>query len=151
MRRSYGCNAALIFRFNSRLIWHLRQMMKPIPFLGMIAIAATMIAPSAFALSAKGCNAAAKTLTSDQAKAKKMVAEREALVQEVEDAGDTWEDAEALRLFSPDQAAQADAARVTYESLKADLMADEAELQSFVAGLNQRANDYNRTCATKRR
>ena len=126
-------------------------MMKPIPFLGMIAIAAALMTPTASALSSKSCNAAANTLTSGQAKAKKMVAAREALVQKVEDAGDSWEEAEALRLYSPAQAAQADESLATYESLKSKLMSDEAEMQAFVADLNQKSADYNRTCATKRR
>lgn len=75
---------------------------------------------------------------------------RDTLLIGVEDAGDAWEAAEAVRLFSPTHAADADTKRATYDALKQDLMRLEMALQSSVSMINSDVAAYNGRCGMTR-
>lgn len=110
------------------------------------------ITPAASALSAsqaKACNTLGADLQKRQAKAQKLAAERLSLLDEVEDAGDAWENTETLRNFGDAEAAEADANKATYDSLKRDLLAKEQTLQNLIASLNTEVDAYNAKCVKK--
>lgn len=95
---------------------------------------------------AQSCHQQAAQLQERQVAAQELADARVALVDEVEAAGDAWENAEAMRNFSAEQAAEADATKVTYETLKADLLEKEASLQTQVISLNDAVTAYNTKC-----
>lgn len=116
--------------------------MKPvISSLSALAACVLITAPTASALT---CSQQASALQKQQAKAQKLAEARLTLVDEVEAAGDTWQEAEAMRNYG--QAASADEAKLTYETLKSDLMDKEASLQTLVASLNEDVAAYNAKC-----
>lgn len=118
--------------------------MKPmISSLGALAAIFVLTAPAASALS---CAQQATQLQQQQSAAQKLADARTSLLEELETAGDAWENAEAMRNFSADQAAEADATKATYETLKADLIEKESSLQSLVVSLNEQVTDYNKAC-----
>ena len=118
--------------------------MKPmISSLSALAAICVAIAPAANALT---CAEQAADLQKQQAAAQEIADARIALVDEVEAAGDAWENAEAMRNFGQDQAAEADATKVAYDTLKADLRVKEQSLQTLVVSLNQDVAAYNQRC-----
>ena len=125
-------------------------MIKTVSSLILAAATFTVAIPAASALTSaqvKQCNTMGQSLQVRQAEAQKKAKAREALLEQVEAAGDTWEDAEATRLFSAGHAATADAAKVKYDTLKADLMRREMALQSLVGQINEDVAAYNGLCA----
>ena len=119
--------------------------MKPmISSLSALAAIVVLAIPHASALS---CAEQAADLQARQAKAQKTAEARLALVEEVEAAGDAWENAEALRNFGEEQALEADTTKVAYEGLKSDLFEKEVALQNLVVSLNQDVAAYNESCA----
>lgn len=118
--------------------------MKPmISSFGALAAMFVLAAPQASALS---CSQQAADLQTRQVKAQSLADSRVELVEEVEAAGDVWEDLEVHRLASPAHADAADAAKNEYESLKADLMDKEAALQALLISLNEDVATYNAAC-----
>lgn len=118
--------------------------MKPmISTLSALAAIVVFATPYASALS---CAQQAADLQNRQVKAQEIADARLTLVEDVEAAGDAWENAEAMRNFGAEEAAEADTTKVTYETLKADLMATEKTLQSSVLSLNQEVAAYNAKC-----
>ena len=118
--------------------------MKPvISSLSAFTIMILLTAPTASALS---CSQQAAQLQERQTAAQDLAETRSTLAEDVEAAGDAWENAEAMRNFSAEQAAEADATKATYETLKADLMQQETSLQTLVVSLNQEVTDYNKKC-----
>ena len=118
--------------------------MKPtISSLSALTAMIIVATPSASALS---CSQQASQLQDRQAEAQALADARLTLVEEVEAAGDAWENAEALRNFGPDQAAAADATKSEYETMKADLMRKEVSLQTLVVSLNDEVAAYNMKC-----
>jgi hypothetical protein len=118
--------------------------MKPmISALGALSAAFILTAPAA---QAQTCAQQAAQLQERQAEAQAIADARVSLVEEVEAAGDAWENAEAVRNFSAEQAAEADATKATYETLKADLLDKEVSLQTLVVSLNDQVAAYNRKC-----
>ncbi len=115
-----------------------------------VAAAGFSLIASPVALASSSCSSQARSIKELRAEAASLKADRDALVIEVEAAGDAWEDAEATRLFSPDHAARADLALDAYEDLKAELETLEGELQDTVSDVNSRVSRYNTTCATRR-
>lgn len=111
--------------------------------LSTLAAIFVLAVPSASALS---CSQQAAQLQDRQNAAQALADARLTLVDEVEAAGDAWENAEAMRNFSPEQAAEADATQLVYEELKADLLQKEVSLQAKVVSLNQEVIDYNKKC-----
>ena len=118
--------------------------MKPmISSLGALGAVFILTAPS---VSAQTCSQQAAQLQERQVAAQELADARLTLVEDVEAAGDAWENAEALRNFSAEQAAEADATKAAYESLKADLLEKEASLQGLVLSLNDQVTAYNTKC-----
>lgn len=111
----------------------------------MSAFAAMIVlfTPSASALT---CAQQAADLQNRQSEVQKIADARLALVDEVEAAGDAWENAEAMRNFGADQAAEADNTKVAYDALKADLMANEQSLQAMVIDINADVAAYSERC-----
>lgn len=124
----------------------MRAMMKPVYTAALLSISLAAMAPSAQALAS--CSSQAQTIKAGQKQAKALQAEREALLENVELAGDEWESAEASRLFGDAEAAKADEAKATYETLKAELLDVEYDLQGQVSDLNAAVATYNTRCAT---
>ena len=119
--------------------------MKPmISSLSAFAAIVVLAVPHASALS---CAEQAADLQTRQVKAQKIAEARLELVEEVEAAGDAWENAEAMRNFGEDQAAEADTTKIAYEGLKSDLFEKEVSLQNLVVSLNQDVAAYNESCA----
>ncbi|MEM7329528.1 MAG: hypothetical protein AAF437_12365 [Pseudomonadota bacterium] len=116
------------------------------PMISSLSAFAAMVIATAPAASALTCAEQAADLQKQQVKAQKIADARLALVDQVEAAGDAWENAEAMRNFSKDQAAEADATKVAYDALKSDLMVKEQSLQSLVISLNQGVTAYNERC-----
>ena len=118
--------------------------MKPmISSLSALAAIAIFASPHASALS---CAQQAADLQNRQVKAQNIADARLTLVEEVEAAGDAWEDVEVHRLASAGHAAKADEAKAVYEGLKADLLEKEVLLQNLVVSLNQDVTAYNESC-----
>ena len=127
-------------------------MIKHIPLVSILAIAASLTAPTASALSAaqvRQCRALGASLKVRQVEAKTMSADRDGLLETVELAGDEWEAAEVMRNFGAVQAAEADARKTSYDQLRSDLMRKEMALQSAVGMLNVDVYDYNDFCVKK--
>lgn len=115
-----------------------------------LLVAASM--PSASAMTAneaRACNAMAASFGPKKADFEILVAERDRLVLVVEETGDAWEAAEALRNFSAQHAADADARKAAYDN--AVVQFDAAEMAYRVTGaqLNEDFAAYNAKCATK--
>lgn len=120
--------------------------MKPMTSsLSALAAIFVLIAPNAFALT---CSQQAADLQSQQVHAQEIAETRLALVDEVEAAGDAWEDVEIHRLASTGHADVADQAKAEYEALKADLVEKELALQAMVVTLNNDVSAYNQRCVT---
>ncbi|MEL6857908.1 MAG: hypothetical protein AAFO74_05945 [Pseudomonadota bacterium] len=120
--------------------------MKPmISSLSALAAIFLLAAPVAVAQS---CSEQAKNLQAQQVEAQAIADARSTLVEDVEAAGDAWDDVEVHRLASKEHAAKADEAKLAYETLKADLLEKEASLQMLVASLNEDVAAYNTKCVT---
>lgn len=118
--------------------------MKPmISSLSAIAAVVILAAPGAIAQS---CSQQAAQLQDRQAEAQQTADARIALVDEVEAAGDAWENAEAMRNFGSSEAEEADITKAEYEALKSTLMQKEVKLQALVVSLNEQVAAYNRKC-----
>lgn len=118
--------------------------MKPmISSCGALAAIFFLSAPVA---SAQSCTQQAAQLQERQVAAQELAEARLGLVDEVEAAGDAWENAEAMRNFGAEQAAEADATKDAYETLKADLQEKESSLQILVVSLNEDVTAYNSKC-----
>ena len=121
-------------------------LLRPGTIAALSVVAATASMP---AQAAASCYSQGKALKARQAEAVELKAELDELVISVEDAGDSWEDVEALRNFSIENAAAADAAKTRYDTLKEELHTLEADLQTKVSTLNEGVAAYNRSCATR--
>jgi len=119
-------------------------MKKTLTSFGAIVAIIALTAPAA---SAQTCHQQAVDLQKRQVEAQKLAETRLVLLDEVELAGDAWENAEAVRNFG--EAEKADSAKATYDSLKADLLQKEASLQAMVASLNNEVTVYNAKCIKK--
>ena len=118
--------------------------MKPMIYsFGALSAMILFAAPMA---SAQSCAQQAADLQQRQVEAQALADSRLTLVDQVEAAGDAWENAEALRHFSKEKANEADASKIKYETLKADLMQKETTLQSILITLNADVAAYNSDC-----
>jgi hypothetical protein len=97
----------------------------------------------------RACNAMAAGFGPKRAEFERLSSRRDALVISVEDAGDTWEAAEALRNFSPDHAQQADTTKAAYDDLVAEFDAVEQAYRVTGTQLNDDFAAYNAKCATE--
>ncbi|MEM1146982.1 MAG: hypothetical protein AAF582_09640 [Pseudomonadota bacterium] len=116
----------------------------PVVFLSAVAL---LMAPAASALS---CAQEAANLQDRQSQLIDIANERQTLVDQVEAAGDVWEDVEIHRLMSASHAATADQAKAEYEALKADLMQQENALQAQAASLNDEVAVYTARCVDQK-
>lgn len=116
------------------------------PMISSLSALAAIFFIAAPIASAQSCSQQATQLQERQVEAQALAEARLELVDEVEDAGDAWENAEAMRNFSSENAEAADATKTTYESLKADLMQKEVSLQDLVGSLNEQVAAYNAAC-----
>lgn len=98
--------------------------------------------------SAQSCAKQAASLQEKQVEAQALAEARLTLVDEIEAAGDAWENAEAMRNFGEEQAIEADTTKIAYDTLKADLFEKESSLQVLVATLNEDVQAYNQRCVT---
>mgnify|MGYP004044021277 CR=1 FL=1 len=109
-------------------------------------------AASADALTAqdiKRCKAMAATLAPKKAEIAELKAKRDELAVVVEDKGDTWENAEALRLLSSGHAQSADAAKADYQATRQELARADQALQALLHQFNQDISAYNNSCAAE--
>lgn len=118
-------------------------------FLPAAAISLGLIASTPPAFASESCAEQAAAIRKAQTAALDLKAERAALLEKVETAGETWEDAQTVRNFSSDHAARADTAKADYEELKAQLRALDTELQTKAARTNARVSAYNTNCANE--
>lgn len=121
----------------------MKPMISSLSFVGALAAMVVLAAPQASALS---CSQQAADLQTRQVKAQSLADSRLELVDEVEAAGDVWEDLEVHRLASASHAEAADAAKFEYETLKADLLDKELALQALLISLNEDVAAYNAAC-----
>jgi len=111
-----------------------------------------MPSPHADALTAsevRACNAMAASFGPKKAEFEALSAQRDALVVTVEEAGDTWDASEALRNFSADHAAEADAAKGAFDDLVIKFDALEQAYRVTGTQLNDDFAAYNAKCATE--
>lgn len=112
-------------------------------------VSLTVFVAAPFAAASESCVQQAETIRTAQQNVLKLKAERDALLPKVEEAGETWQNDQALRNFSAEQARQADSSKAAYEDLKARLRGVEADLQEKAASANARVNAYNTHCVPK--
>ena len=116
------------------------------PVISSLGALGALMTIAALPASAQSCSQHAAQLQERQVAAQELADARVTLVDDVEAAGDAWENAEALRNFGDDQAAEADATKVAYETLKAELLEKETTLQGLVVALNEEVGAYNKKC-----
>lgn len=71
---------------------------------------------------------------------------RDELAEQVELAGEAWENAEAMRAFGPAEAEAADVQLAEYNELKKEFHQTQAALQSKVEMVNASVARYNSLC-----
>ncbi|MEL7129561.1 MAG: hypothetical protein AAGK23_08430 [Pseudomonadota bacterium] len=116
-----------------------------------LAIASVPLSP-AVALTAdeaRECQVLASSFGPKKATFEAKSAERDTLALAAETAGETWENAEALRNFSADSAAEADTARQAYDAALASFDVAEAEVLQLGLQLNDEFIAFNSRCASK--
>lgn len=116
------------------------------PVISSLFAATTLILLATPSASALSCSQQAAQLQERQGAAQDLAEARLSLVEAVEAAGDAWENAEAMRNFGAEQAAEADATKLAYETLKSDLLQKETSLQTLVVSLNDEVTAYNTKC-----
>lgn len=112
-------------------------------------VAAFAVSPIASAMTpsdVRTCNSLASGFKTKSAAYEAAQAERDEAAAEAELAGDAWEEAEDLRLFSDENALQADTALVAYEAARADFEMAEAAVQEQGVALNAEISRYNARC-----
>ncbi len=97
----------------------------------------------------RACNAMAASFGQRKVEFEALSSRRDALVISVEEAGDTWEAAEALRNFSADHAAHADGAKTAYDDLVAEFDSVEVAYRATGTQLNDDFSAYNAKCASE--
>lgn len=126
--------------------------MKPVITATFVAISTCFaLAPAAGAYSVSAqssCASQAKAIKAGEKEAMSLKEDRDTLAAKVETAGENWENAEAMRNFSKEDAARAHETKAAYKKLKADLREFEALLQDRVSDLNTAVAVYNRKCAS---
>ncbi|MEM7662841.1 MAG: hypothetical protein AAF292_11370 [Pseudomonadota bacterium] len=95
------------------------------------------------------CRAMAATFAPKKAEFDEMAAKRDELALLAEKAGEAWENAETLRNFSPEAAAEADIAKAKYDAARAAF--DQVQYAWAAAGrqLNADFSAYNAKCAAE--
>ena len=117
-----------------------------IPLLALLVLPVST-ASALTAQEAKACQAMAASFAPKKVEFDGLVTRRDALVIEVEEAGDVWEAAEALRNFSAGHAAEADAKKATYDEAVKQFDGVEQAYRVTGAQLNEDFAAYNAKCA----
>lgn len=124
------------------------MMKKLIPVL-CLAIAATSPIASALTPSeVKWCKATAASFGDRQAAIQKDNAERTALAEKAELAGEAWENAEALRNFGDAEAAEADKTKLAYDEAKAAFYEVDTRVTENTIKLNADFEKFNSVCVS---
>jgi len=127
----------------------IRRSVTPMTRSILIAFAALSLVPSASAMGqgdGRSCGALAKQVKADSQDVQARQAAIETLASDAELAGEAWENAEALRAFSPEQAAEADALKADYETSRTTFETAQIELSERASALNTDIAAYNARC-----
>jgi len=111
------------------------------------------VAPTASALTAaqiSKCNKTATLIQKRQVSVKADVAKREKMLENVELAGDAWQEVESLKMLNPSYAEAAIEKEATYKDLKAEFQTFEISLQQRADQLNSEVAAYQRSCTVKK-
>lgn len=124
-------------------------MIKTISVLSALTLFAASSVPAMAMTEAqiRECQAMGASINVRAGEVKAMKAKRDHALELAEAAGDEWEAAEAVRLFSKAQATEADAKKASYDALKADFMKIDAALISKSGMVNQSIVKYNARCS----
>lgn len=117
--------------------------------LALVSAFALFGAPAATALTqdeVNQCNALASSFAPRKAEFDDKSALRDTLATKAEEAGDAWEDAEALRLFSAEHTQAANTAEAEYLEAKAAFETAESEVRALGAALNEDFTIFNTKC-----
>ena len=115
--------------------------------LSVLALVAATFSLPAFAQTDRAaCNAMQASLQVRQAETLTLQDKRDALAEQVEVAGEAWENAEAVRAFGRAEAETADARLGEYNALKSEFHKTQAALQSKVQMINGSVARYNSLC-----
>ena len=120
--------------------------------LAVISAFALFVAPSSAALTQEEitqCNTLASSFAPRKAEFDEKSALRDSLAVKAEEAGDIWEEAEALRLFSTEHAEEADKTEAEYLEAKAAFETAEADVRVLGAALNEDFTRFNKTCVSE--
>lgn len=120
--------------------------------LSLIAFSLLVSAPMASALTQaqiRECQALAQSLGPDKATLEVKVAERDALAAKAEAAGEAWENAEAVRNFGAENAAAADALRLSFDEKKAAFESVESDLFERSSKFNKDTSRFNYLCVAE--
>lgn len=119
------------------------MMKRSLPILALIA--ASFSVP-AIAQDQRACNAMQASLSVRQTEALALQDRRDALAEEVELAGEAWENAESMRAFGRAEAETADAQRAKFDALEKEFHQTQAALKSKVQMINASVAQYNSLC-----
>lgn len=111
------------------------------------------LVPAASALTAaqiSKCNKTAAGIQKRQASVKADVAKRDEMLDQVEAAGDAWEEVEGLKMLKTSYAEEAVQKEAAYKDLKAELQTFEISLQQRADQLNSEVAAYQRSCTVRR-
>lgn len=121
-----------------------------------IAISAFLLAAIAPVASAQmttaqveRCQMLGQTFDIKKANVATATEKRDALAADAEAKGEAWENAEALRLFSADKAAVADAAKAAFDEARKAFNFANMALRSQTRMLQQDSAVYNAACAAE--
>ena len=120
--------------------------------ISLLVLGLMLAAPSAAALTAdeaRECQALANSFGPAKAAVNKKVAERDALAEATEAAGEAWENAENVRTLSAEAAAEADELRAVWEEKKVEFNALESDLFTQSTKLNKDLARFNYLCVTE--
>ncbi|MEM7007315.1 MAG: hypothetical protein AAF498_15670 [Pseudomonadota bacterium] len=118
----------------------------------LLALLVAPISVPAFALTeteARQCRAMAATFGPKKAEFDEMTMTRDELAAAAEAAGEDWENAEALRGFSPEAAAEADVLKVAYEAARAEFEQTQYAWSAVGRQLNADFAAFNAKCSSE--
>ena len=119
-----------------------RAFLSAIVFLACVGSAAALTPQQA-----KQCRADYATLKTKRGEVTQAKEALDAAAMRAETLGEAWENAEALRSFGPDNAAQADKAKQAYQDAKTSFEAKKQVYERITQGFNALASDFSERCA----
>lgn len=124
-------------------------MIKTISAISLTAALFLVFSTPASALTAsqvKQCQAMGASLQVRKQEAQAAMKARAGLYDQVEETGEQWEAAEAVRNFGTDKAAEADGLKTKYDRLKGELRRKDMALSSNVSMINADTAAYASMC-----